>query len=213
MTSDKVRPVDLAARFGVTKQAINKFLTQGMPIDSIESAEAWLMARRAKDGAGGGVRPDKDFNETVEKQRELKALAYKHYLDDLASGSPDASKSYATYDKLVKTLVTLEKELHARQIASREFIRTQTALERFGKVLTSLRTELTQLGTKVAPIANPDSPGKALKAIDEEINKLLLRLSGAAADSEAAVHSAPDDQGDPIELETEEAVDDTDDEA
>jgi len=121
--SDRPRPIDLAGRFGVTKQAINKFISQGMPIDSIESAEAWYMARGAG-RMGSSVRPDKDFNETVERQRELKALAYQQYLDDLGSNSPDASKSYATYDKLVKTLVTLEKELQARQIASREYIRT-----------------------------------------------------------------------------------------
>ena len=101
--SERPRPVDIAARFGVTKQAVNKFIQQGMPIDSIEAAEAWYMSRGAsRGGTPEGLRTDKDFGETVERQRELKALAYQQYLDDLRSNSPEASKSYATYDKLVK---------------------------------------------------------------------------------------------------------------
>jgi hypothetical protein len=157
---------------------------------------------------GSAVRPDKDFNETVERQRELKALAYQQYLDDLASNSPDASKSYATYDKLVKTLVTLEKELQARQIASREYIRTQTAIERFGRVFAQVREEVTQLGTKLASRVNPDNPGRAMKAIDDEVKKMLERLSSAAGYAEQAVVKETDTE-DPIEVEQpdEEGVD------
>ena len=206
--SDRPRPIDIAGRLGISKQLVNAYITQGMPIDSIESAEAWVMSKRAVRGGGSGrVTSDKDFNETVERQRELKALAHQRYLDDLADPDADASKSYSTYDKLVKTLISMEKELHARQIASREFIRTQTAIERFGKILTNLRNELTQLGTKVASRANPDHPGRALKAIDEEMTRILSRVSEAVAESEEEVKMP---EADPIEVDgTTEEVDDT----
>lgn len=206
--SDRPRPVDIAARFGVTKQAVNKFIQQGMPIDSIEAAEAWYMSRGAsRGGAPEGLRTDKDFGETVERQRELKALAYQQYLDDLRSNSPEASKSYATYDKLVKTLVSLEKEQQARLIASREYIRTQTAIERFGRVFVQVREELTQLGSKVAAKANPDNPGRSMKAIDEEVKKMLERLSASAGYAEQAVVKEPDAE-EPTEVEeSEDGVD------
>jgi len=207
--SDRPRPIDIAGRLGISKQLVNAYITQGMPIDSIESAEAWVMSKRAVRGGGSGrVTSDKDFNETVERQRELKALAHQRYLDDLADPDADASKSYSTYDKLVKTLISMEKELHARQIASREFIRTQTAIERFGKILTNLRNELTQLGTKVASRANPDHPGRALKAIDEEMTRILSRVSEAVAESEEEV-KMPQTEPDPTEADTTDEVDDT----
>lgn len=206
--SDRPRPIDIAGRLGISKQLVNAYITQGMPIDSIESAEAWVMSKRAVRGGGGRVTSDKDFNETVERQRELKALAHQRYLDDLADPDADASKSYSTYDKLVKTLISMEKELHARQIASREFIRTQTAIERFGKILTNLRNELTQLGTKVASRANPDHPGRALKAIDEEMTRILSRVSEAVAESEEEV-KMPQAEPDPTEADTTDEVDDT----
>lgn len=206
--SERPRPIDIAGRLGISKQLVNAYITQGMPIDSIESAEAWVMSKRAVRGGGGRVTSDKDFNETVERQRELKALAHQRYLDDLADPDADASKSYSTYDKLVKTLISMEKELHARQIASREFIRTQTAIERFGKILTNLRNELTQLGTKVASRANPDHPGRALKAIDEEMTRILSRVSEAVAESEEEV-KMPQAEPDPTEADTTDEVDDT----
>ena len=207
--SDRPRPIDIAGRLGISKQLVNAYITQGMPIDSIESAEAWVMSKRAVRGGSGRVTSDKDFNETVERQRELKALAHQRYLDDLADPDADASKSYSTYDKLVKTLIAMEKELHARQIASREFIRTQTAIERFGKILTNLRNELTQLGTKVASRANPDHPGRALKAIDEEMTRILSRVSEAVAESEEEV-KMPQAESDPIEVDGQtDEVDDT----
>lgn len=206
--SERPRPIDIAGRLGISKQLVNAYITQGMPIDSIESAEAWVMSKRAVRGGGGRVTSDKDFNETVERQRELKALAHQRYLDDLADPDADASKSYSTYDKLVKTLIAMEKELHARQIASREFIRTQTAIERFGKILTNLRNELTQLGTKVASRANPDHPGRALKAIDEEMTRILSRVSEAVAESEEEV-KMPQTEPDPTEADTTDEVDDT----
>jgi hypothetical protein len=199
-----VRPVDIAERLEISRQAINGFINQGMPTDSIEAAEAWYNERQMRRNGGANVRKnaeitltagqmsenDRNFAHIVEQHRELKARAYQQYLEDLDEHSPNQSKSYATYDKLVKTLVSLERELHARNIAAKEYIKTQTAVERFGKVLLAIRNELTQLSTKIAIKANPDAPGTAMKAIDEEVTKILARLSNQADDAKDAVKEA-----------------------
>lgn len=196
-----VRPVDIAERLEISRQAVNGFIQQGMPTTSIEDAEAWYNERSMRRNGGSNVRnsaeitlqavqiseDDRNFAHIVEQHRELKARAYQQYLEDLDEHNTNQSKSYATYDKLVKTLVALERELHARNIAAKEYIKTQTAIERFGKVLLSIRNELTQLSTKIAVKANPDAPGTAMKAIDEEVNRILARLSGQAEDAKDAV--------------------------
>lgn len=203
--SDRPRPIDLAGRFGVSKQLINKYITQGMPIDSIESAEAWLNARRAAGPGTGTI--DSDFNSTVEKQRELTSMAYRQYTFDVANNPEDAPKSYSTYDKAAKTLLAFEKEQAAREIASREYIRTQTAIERFGRVFAQVREELTTFGSKVANKANPDNPGKAMKVIDEEVKRLLDRLSSSSSYAEQAVKDGNNEE-EPIEAEeSDDAVD------
>ena len=198
-----VRPVDIAERLGLARQTINGFIRQGMPTTSVEDAEAWYNERSMRRNGGSNLRNpaeiaesaamenDRNFAHIVEQHRELKARAYRQYLADLEEQNPNQSKSYATYDKLVKTLVSLERELHSRNIAAKEYIKTQTAIERFGKVILSIRNELTQLSTKIAVKANPDSPGTAMKAIDEEVGKILTRLSGQSSDAEQAVIETP----------------------
>jgi hypothetical protein len=198
-----VRPVDIAERLGLARQTINGFIRQGMPTTSVEDAEAWYNERSMRRNGGSnlrnsaeitdlsGLENDRNFAHIVEQHRELKARAYRQYLADLEEQNPNQSKSYATYDKLVKTLVSLERELHSRNIAAKEYIKTQTAIERFGKVVLSIRNELTQLSTKIAVKANPDAPGTAMKAIDDEVTKILTRLSGQAEDAEDAVVETP----------------------
>ena len=193
-----VRPIDIAERLGLARQTINGFIRQGMPTSSIEDAEAWYHSRGARRGADASETEvltedstDKNFADIVERHRQLKARAYDQYLRDLRNEDTNQSKSYATYDKLVKTLVALERELHARNIAAKEYIKTQTAIERFGKVVLSIRNELTQFSMKVATKANPDSPGTAMKAIDAEISKMLLRLSTQVEEAEESVVETP----------------------
>jgi hypothetical protein len=188
-----VRKVDIAEHLGVSRQAINAFVNQGMPDDSLESAAAWYNARRAARGADAvtpsnkEVPTDESFAQIVAQHRSLKDKAYRQYLSDLEAGDPNQSKSYATYDKLLKTMVALEREAHSRDIASRKYIETTIATSVFGKVLMSIRTELSQLGTKLAPKANPDHPGTAMKAIDEEADRMLRRISAMALDAQSNV--------------------------
>jgi len=61
--------------------------------------------------------------------------------------------------------------------------------------------QLRQLGTKVAPKANPDHPGRALKAIDEEINRILSRIAETAVEAEQGVTDGTPEEVDPTELE------------
>jgi hypothetical protein len=193
-----VRPIDIAERLGLARQTINGFIRQGMPTSSIEDAEAWYHSRGARRGADASEtevvedeNTDKNFADIVERHRQLKARAYDQYLRDLRNEDTNQSKSYATYDKLVKTLVSLERELHARNIAAKEYIKTQTAIERFGKVILSIRNEISQMAMKVSTKANPDSPGTAYKAIDAECNKMLLRLSTQVEEAEESVVETP----------------------
>jgi len=183
----EARMVDIAKALNVSKQTANGFKAQGMPTDSVESAQAWYNSRRATRGADAGVPTgnvsDESFAEIVSQHRSLKERAYRQYLEDLDNKDKNQSKSYATYDKLLKTMVALEREAVARDIASRKYVETAQAVAVFGKILLSLRNDLSQLGTRVAPKANDQNPGMAMKAVDEEVAKLLRRHSQSAEDA------------------------------
>lgn len=185
-----VRPIDIAKALDLSKQSINHFINEGMPTDSVEAAQAWYNSRRAARGGDahdavptGENVSDESFAEIVAQHRSLKDRAYRQYLEDLDNRDKNQSKSYATYDKLLKTMVSLEREAVARDIASRKYVETAQAVAAFGRVLLALRNDLVQLGTRVAAKANDTQPGMAMKAIDEEVDKILRRHSSAADDT------------------------------
>ena len=183
-----VRPIDVAVKLKLHKATINTFIKNGMPLTSMEAAEAWYFSnvtpRKNREPETLEIAPeDKNLEEIIEDQKKLKKQAFDEYMKDLKESNSSQSKSYATYDKILKRLIELEDRLHNRRIAAKEYIKTQTAIDRFGKVILGIRNELIQLGTKIASKANPDAPRTAKKAIDDETNRIMLRLSGAAEEA------------------------------
>jgi hypothetical protein len=83
--------------------------------------------------------------------------------------------------------VTVEREALARKLDAKEIIRTQYAIERFSKILSEIKSDLVSLGNELAPLANPDSPGTALKVIDERIQKLLGKWTQSSVNSIAEI--------------------------
>lgn len=185
----------IAAHFGFTVARAAALVREGMPLDSIESAETWRNARLLRGQRGGVVQrtainvdpsrinPDDDFEQTVERHRELKEAARQRYMVARDSGDSQEAKLYITYQNILKTLVTVEREALARKLESKELIKTSHALERFQKVLAEVKADLLSLGMDCATQANPETPGTALKAIDDKVQKLLGKWSHMAEDA------------------------------
>lgn len=168
-----------------------------MPTDSFESATAWRDARLLRGRAGGvpqrieinvdpgDINPDDDFEQTVERHRELKEAARQRYIVARDASDPQEPKLYLTYQNILKTLVVVEREALARRIESKELIKTTLALDKFSRILAEIKADLLSLPVEVAPGSNPDSPGTALKVVDEKVQKLLAKwatMSGSAAE-------------------------------
>lgn len=184
-----VRPIEVASKLGVTKQTVNQFIRRGMPLGSMEEAVAWYdanTARRPKKDERIESLNDEEFETMVAQHASLKDEAYRAYEEDLRNRDANQSKSYATYDKLLKTSVFLERERQARLIASGKLINASEAQEAMGKVLLSIRNELAQMAARVAKDANPDNPRTAYKAIEDYINKTLAKVSGIPDDEQPA---------------------------
>ena len=185
----------IAAHFGFTVSRAAALIKEGMPLESLEAAETWRNARLLRGQRGGvaqrtaitvdpsRINPDDDFEQTVERHRELKEAARQRYIVARDSGDNQEPKLYITYQNILKTLVTVEREALARKLESKELIKTSHALERFQKVLAEIKGDLLSLGMDVATQANPETPGTALKAIDDKVQKLLGKWSQMAEDA------------------------------
>ena len=194
-----VRPIDIAGRLGVSKQLVNSYIDRGMPIDSFENAEAWY---HSKILGRGGMPSSAQFKDKLSQATKAMTNAWDDWQDKRRESDPSTDKAFATYEKARKGLREVEKDIMADEIMSKEYIRVQTAIERFGRVAAQVREELNQLPSKVAHKCNSDNPGKAMKVLEDEVRKMLERLSASSAYAEQAVVKEPDGE-EPVELETE----------
>lgn len=179
----------IAEHFGFGLSRARQLVSEGMPTDSLESATAWRDARLLRGQRGGikerteinvdpgRINPDDDFEQTVERHRELKEAARQRYIVARDSSDPQEPKLYLTYQNILKTLVVVEREALARRIESKELIKTSLALDKFSRILSEVKADLLSLAIEVAPAANPDAPGTALKVVDEKVQKLLAKWS------------------------------------
>jgi len=184
----------IADHFGFSPSRASALIREGMPLTSIEDATAWRDARilRGKQGRKvepsnivlpeGSIVPDTDFEQTVERHRELKEDARLRYIAARDRGLPEESKLYLTYEKILRMMMMVERESLARKLDSKELIKTTHAVERFAKILSEIKSDVLVLGMELAPLANPDSPGTALKIIDDKVNKLLAKWSQVESD-------------------------------
>jgi hypothetical protein len=199
----KLSNKQIAAHFGFTVARAAALIRQGMPVDSLEAAESWRHARLLRGQRGGveqraaivvnpdDVSPDLDFEDTVVRHRELKEAARQAYIAARNAGDTQAPKLYTTYQSIVQTLVKLERESLARKIESKELIKTSAAIERFGRVIAEIKSDMLSLANSIANQVNPDNQGKAYKVIDEKVNALLAKWAGSA---DAVIDEALDAQ-------------------
>jgi hypothetical protein len=211
----------IAEHFGFSPSRASALIREGMPLTSIEDATAWRDARilRGKQGRQiepsnivlpeGSVIPDADFEQTVDKHRQLKESARLRYVYARDHGLPEESKLYITYEKILRMMVVVERESKAREIESGQLIRLTNALEKMGKILTEIKSDCLGMGIEIAPMANPDSPGTALKVIDEKMHKNLLKWSQAEKEM-LSVLAEPKSEPMPTDNLNDAVVDETD---
>jgi plasmid maintenance system antidote protein VapI len=206
-----ITQAELAEKWGLTPGRISQLVAAGMPLTSLEEAQRFRELRSQQTGfpqkgeqmpsanveeaeqGGSTINPD-GFNEVVERQRQLVKVARNQYLQAIRDKSPLASRLYSSYDRTIQTLMKLEREASTRSVASREFIRTEHAIERYGSILAELRQMLDQGELEIAPKANPENPAKALKAYRNWKEKVLRSIS-RAEDKEGVNQTPSDDKG------------------
>jgi hypothetical protein len=193
----------IAEHFGFSVSRASALIKEGMPLESIEAAETWRNARLLRGQRGGveqrtaiqidssRINPDDDFEQTVERHRELKEAARQRYMVARDTSDPQENKLYITYQNILKTLVAVEREALARRLEAKELIKTSHALEKFQKVLAEIKSDLLSLGMDVATTANPENPAAALKAVDERVNKLFSKWSRSVKVGEEDVIGSP----------------------
>jgi len=200
---------ELSDRWGITPARVSQLIKEGMPLESVEAAEAWRDGRSSraaiwadKRATASGSSPaaaesapepepsqaknDPGSLETlVEYQLRIVTVARNGLARAMREnlGPQKVKAASDTLDKAVNTYAKLRREARAELIASRTLILRATALDRFRKVFGLLVAELERLEVEVAPLANPSNPGLAMKAFREARIRLQKKLSDTASAS------------------------------
>lgn len=181
----------LAERWELSPGRISQLVSEGMPLESIESAEKWRAQRHLSTGippsdykmvpsaegespAEPGDEPEEKtpttvletFDSIIERQRILVQISRNQYIKAVKSGSPQQSRLYASYDKTVNTLTKLKAEADRLALMNREYIRATDATEAMRKLAGDFVNRLDKLALDVAEACNPENPAKAVKVLE-----------------------------------------------
>lgn len=186
----------LAERWELSKGRISQLVADGMPLDSIESAEKWRAERLGFNGnPAEGYTPSQDtaldasqqqtqrqgtletFESIVERQRLLVQLSRNQYIKAVREGSPAQSKLYASYDKTVNTLTKLKAEVDRIAIMGRELIKATDASEAMREMTSNFVNRLDKLALDTAEACNPENPAKAVKVLEAWVRRVRAELS------------------------------------
>lgn len=197
-----------ADHWGVEHTRIIALRNQGMPMDSFESADAWRATRQgagthilkgALEGAiesastGSPAAPGEavvkdELEGELEAQRQTVKIARGQYHRAMRDPNrqKEVPKLYVVLNKAIDQLFKTKKELLAHQLATRQLINRQNALERFRKVLGLVVQEWEQSEVALAARANPGNKAHALKVFRDWREERLKRIY---AQANAAVQS------------------------
>lgn len=204
---------ELSDRWGITPARVSQLIKEGMPLESVEAAEAWRDGRSSRAAlwadkranasgaspAGAEAAPEPEPSQAKTDPGSLETLVeYQLRIVTVARnglaramrenlGPQKVKAASDTLDKAVNTYAKLRREARAELIASRTLIVRATALDRFRKVFGLMIAELERLEVEVAPLANPSNPGLAMKEIRAGRIRLQTKLCDAASASVQSV--------------------------
>lgn len=192
---------EFADRWGVEHSRIIALRNQGMPMESFEAADAWRATRQgavthlqkaalagAIEGAATGSAPAgqpvqrDELEGELESQRQTVKIARAQYHRAMRDPArqKEVPKLYVVLNKAIDQLFKTKKELLAHQLATRQLINSQNALERFRKVLGLVVQEWEQSEVALAARANPGNKALALKVFREWREERLKRIYAQA---------------------------------
>lgn len=224
--ANRVPPSLLAKRWKVTAGRVSQLIALGMPTDSIEAAEAW---RKSRAGATRGsaapsveVEPitvdpseiagaeNTTLEESLKEHRRLSAIAQRRWAKAQERSAPDEQRLFKIYQDSKAGEMKIERTVLAQKLEAKELVKMKDVFADLAKVLAEIRNDVRGMGIEIAPKANPDDPGLALKSIDEKTNKLLKKWATVETDALERLSETEPAEASDLSIPDEDPADDAD---
>lgn len=170
----------LARALDLSKQSISKLKKQGMPVDSIQAAQAWREARQ--NVAARKPSPVRAAPPAAAQAPETARPAFISTLPPLDppdwGNEPDEDRDRARTRREIADANKAEMEEAKMR---REQIRVQAVETMLATDFATTRDALMQIPARLAPLFAADSdPVSIQNSLEAEIHQALINLSGAA---------------------------------
>ena len=171
----------MGAALGMSAQRVGQLRREGMPMESVEAAQAWRDARAAARAtapvADVGTLTDLSLEQSIATHRARVQHAGEIWDAAMRGGDTNQSKYQSSYNAAFKTLIDLESELERRKIANAEFISAKDAKEAMRELMAEVVNRLDKLALDCAEGCNPQTPAKAVKVLEAWARKQREELS------------------------------------
>lgn len=193
---------EMAKALGISQPAVHKRARLGMPLTSVEDAQAWAAENVGRRGGKarkavceihspttpplsappippGEIHASADDPPEVRAAKELCALTY----NDAVTASAVQARATAiqAYQRAVDGLVSLNRDLEAKAIAGRTLLHVDQVRSVIAAGTGKIRSLLESLPSSVAAQANPADPELAEAAIRDAVEQMLTTLSNESS--------------------------------
>lgn len=199
-----VKAANLARAWGVSRASVSRWVARGMPLSSMEAAEAWravnapprrrrsVEAEADRSAAANGVVPlvdvsrwvqvSEDFEgDQVKAAEKVAQLAYGLYQEavERRAGPTEIQFALKNWHEASRRGAEVRREFMALQKERRDVIEVDFAREVVGRELSELRARMVSMGRRLGPDANPEDPALAAEIIDRDVDRIMTLMSAA----------------------------------
>jgi hypothetical protein len=197
-----IRQTELVKRWGLSKSWVSQMVKNGLPLSSIEEAEAWKLAHYgpgrkaspvedvAADNMPGDWLPPapepvndanlgrEDIFGTLTRIKKNELIAWDMLAAAFESKNDLAIQTRQKHWREAAGLrITLEGKADEILIQRKELVLMDEAMELFGCHLQALRMALKNLPTRIAARCNPSDPNLAKQILNESIDRIFKTMN------------------------------------
>lgn len=185
-----IRQVELAKRWNLSRSRICQMVKAGLPLSSIDEAEAWRLGKfgiqradaQAPRQATGGDTDNESMSGTLARAISAEMTAWRALESANSSEHATPTERMAAlkhYHAAASLRVTTEETLAKVSVETGQLVTMGAAHEAIAKVLDPLRVLLRAMPLAVAARANPSDPELARMAVEEAVDQIMVQLSKA----------------------------------
>jgi hypothetical protein len=200
-----VQQADLARAWGISRSRVTQLKNEGMPLTSLEEAQAWRIARfgsSAKNGrtgstgkilpaeTEGGVLPERpepvsesDLNRedifgTLARLKKNELYAWAKLVQAVKEKNElEIAVQRRNYKDAVGLRIAHEKAVDEILVKRGELVTLAEAKELFGQFLAGLRLTLKTLPVRLSARCNPSDPELAKQTLHEAVERIFKTLN------------------------------------